>query len=73
MMEIKTGSKYRHYKGMEYRVHNLVRHSETLEWLVFYECLYENSKGKFWVRPLEMFLEEVDLNGKRVARFALIS
>lgn len=72
-MEVKIGGRYRHYKGMEYIVHNLVRHSETLEWMVYYECQYENPVGKFWVRPLSMFLEEIELNGRKVPRFSLIS
>lgn len=72
-MEVKIGGKYRHYKGMEYMVHNLVRHSETLEWMVYYECLYENPKGKFWVRPKDMFEQDVQINGQRMPRFTLIS
>jgi hypothetical protein len=58
---------------MQYLVHNVVKHSETLESLVFYECLYENPEGKFWVRPLEMFLEDVVVNGKTMKRFAFVS
>lgn len=73
MTEVKMGGRYRHYKGMEYVVHQIVRHSETLEELVYYECLYENKLGRFWVRPLPMFLETVEVNGKTVPRFALIS
>ena len=51
--EIKKG-KYRHYKGKDYEVFGLVRHSETEEWLVHYRTLY----GDFsqWVRPYEMFV-----------------
>lgn len=72
-MEVKVGGRYRHYKGMDYIVHNLARHSETLEWMVYYECQYENPAGKFWVRPLDMFLEEVEVKGEKVQRFSLIS
>jgi hypothetical protein len=71
--DLKIGGVYRHYKGMQYIVHNVVKHSETLESLVFYECLYENPEGRFWVRPLEMFLEEVDVDGKRMRRFTFIT
>jgi hypothetical protein len=72
-MEVKIGGRYRHYKGNEYIVHNTVRHSETLDLMVFYECLYENPKGKLWVRPLDMFTEEVQVHGNWVPRFELLS
>lgn len=71
--DLKLGCIYQHYKGMQYLVHNVVKHSETLESLVFYECLYENPEGKFWVRPLEMFLEDVVINGKTMKRFTFVS
>lgn len=70
--EIKLGGIYRHYKGKTYRVHDLAKHSESLEWMVIYECLYENPEGKIWVRPLGMFLETVTVDGKTVPRFAYI-
>jgi hypothetical protein len=70
--EIKLGGIYRHYKGKTYKVHDLARHSETLEWLVVYECLYENTAAKIWVRPLGMFLEEVVIDGKKQPRFQYI-
>ena len=60
---------YRHYKGNKYRVIGVAKHSETLEELVVYEALYDNPEGKLWVRPLEMFLEEVEVNGKKIKRF----
>lgn len=56
--EIKTGKKYRHFKGNEYLVLHLAKHSETLEPLVVYQALYGDMG--IWVRPLTMFLEEVD-------------
>jgi hypothetical protein len=68
MAKIKIG-KYKHYKGNDYRVLGVVKHSETLEDLVLYECLYENPRSKLWVRPLKMFLEKVELNGRMVPRF----
>jgi hypothetical protein len=70
--QIKIGGLYEHYKGMKYRIHNVVRHSETLEWMVFYECLYENPTAKFWVRPLAMFCENVQRDGETVPRFKLL-
>ena len=57
---------------MNYLVHDLVKHSETLEWMVFYECLYENPEGKLWVRPMKMFLETVEIEGKTIPRFKYI-
>ncbi len=67
--DIIPGAIYRHYKGKTYRVHGIVRHSESLEELVLYEALYENDLGKMWVRPLPMFLELVEQEGKRIHRF----
>lgn len=63
--------RYRHYKGGEYEVFAVARHSETLEALVFYRPLY-NSTG-WWVRPHAMFYGEVEVDGKRVPRFALVA
>lgn len=63
--------RYRHYKGGEYRVVGLARHSETLAPLVVYEALY--GAGGLWVRPAAMFVETiVDANGQRVPRFARV-
>jgi hypothetical protein len=59
---------YRHYKGGEYEVLGVVRHSETLEPLVLYRPLY-NQTG-LWVRPYVMFFEWVDLDGQQQPRFA---
>lgn len=64
---IKTGKKYRHFKGNEYLVLHLAKHSETLEDLVVYQALY--GEMGIWVRPLEMFVEQVEVNGKFVNRF----
>ncbi|QQS43912.1 DUF1653 domain-containing protein [Candidatus Roizmanbacteria bacterium] len=62
---------YRHYKGKEYRVHGVARHSETLEDYVIYEPLYK-SDSAFWIRPLSMFTETVSINGKKAPRFEFI-
>jgi hypothetical protein len=66
------GGIYRHYKGKLYRVHHLVRHSETLDELVYYETLYDNPAGRFWVRPHSMFLETVIVDGVSTPRFAYV-
>lgn len=65
--------RYQHSKsGKFYNVIGVAKHSETLEVLVVYECLYDNPDGKLWVRPLKMFTEKVELNGKKVPRFKFI-
>ena len=63
---------YQHYKGPKYRVLGTVRHSETLEELVYYECLYDNPSGQFWVRPRAMFEGEVEVDGHIRKRFIYI-
>ncbi len=67
--ETPTG-RYRHYKGNEYEVVGVVRHSETLEPLVLYRPLYNDSG--LWVRPWTMFFEEVEVDGVRLPRFARV-
>lgn len=66
---IRTG-RYRHYKGGEYEVVGVARHSETLEPLVVYRPLY-NATG-LWVRPYAMFFESVEHGGRARPRFAPI-
>ena len=60
--------RYRHYKGGEYEVLGVVRHSETLEPLVLYRPLY-NATG-MWVRPFDMFLETIEHEGQSQPRFS---
>ncbi|PKM05388.1 MAG: DUF1653 domain-containing protein [Gammaproteobacteria bacterium HGW-Gammaproteobacteria-6] len=69
-MSLKPGL-YRHYKGKDYQVLGVATHSETEERLVVYRTLY----GDFdlWVRPLEMFVGTVELDGESTARFTFIS
>lgn len=62
--------KYEHYKGKQYEVIGVAKHSENLEELVVYRALY--GEHGLWVRPLEMFLGEVEIEGKKVPRFRLI-
>ena len=70
MSEFKKG-KYRHFKGNLYEVVNLVHHSETQEPLVLYRALYGDHG--LWVRPLEMFFETIERDGKTLQRFEPIS
>ena len=69
MDEIKPG-RYRHFKGREYEVLGIARHSETEEELVVYRALY----GDFglWVRPARMWNETVERDGKTFRRFTYI-
>lgn len=69
MDEIKPG-RYRHFKGKEYEVLGVARHSETEEELVVYRALY----GDFslWVRPVSMWNEAVEHDGKTFRRFTYI-
>ena len=66
---IKTG-KYRHFKGNEYEVLFVAKHSETLEERVVYRALY--GEGGVWVRPAAMWEEEIERDGKRFKRFEYI-
>ena len=62
--------RYRHYKGNEYEVIGIAKHSETLEPMVVYRPLY--GEGGLWVRPAGMFAENVTIDGKTQPRFARI-
>ena len=67
--------RYKHYKGKEYDVIGIATHSETIEEMVVYKALYEiEGKGKnsLWVRPKEMFEEEVEIDGVLVKRFKFV-
>lgn len=68
--ELRPG-RYRHYKGKDYQVIDIARHSETEEKLVVYRCLYGDHS--LWVRPLSMFQETVDVAGEQIPRFAWVS
>lgn len=68
-MKIQPG-KYQHFKGNFYQVIDTVTHSETQETLVLYKPLY--GEQALWVRPIEMFLEEVERDGKVFKRFTLV-
>ena len=68
-MEIKIG-KYRHFKGNEYEVVAIAKHSETLEEMVVYKALYGD--GGYWVRPASMWNETVIKDGKTFKRFEFL-
>jgi hypothetical protein len=66
---VKQG-RYRHYKGNEYVVIGVAKHSETLEEMVVYQPDY--GEQGLWVRPKAMFLETVEVDGQRVPRFQFL-
>ncbi|WP_111885087.1 MULTISPECIES: DUF1653 domain-containing protein [unclassified Acinetobacter] len=68
-MQVKQGI-YQHYKGQLYQVFHVATHSETGEKVVVYQCLYDDYS--MWVRPLEMFMETVEIDGEVIPRFKLI-
>ena len=67
--EIRIG-RYRHFKGNEYRVLAIARHSETLEPMVVYQALY--GEMDIWVRPASMWNETVERDGQVFRRFTYI-
>lgn len=73
LKEIQTIQKgiYQHYSGKYYEVIDVARHSETLEDMTIYRALYD--QFELWVRPFNMFLEEVEVNGLTTPRFKFIS
>jgi len=69
MMNLKPGL-YRHYKGNDYYVFQVAHHSETREPLAVYQCLYGDYS--WWVRPLSMFTETVEIGGEAIPRFQFV-
>ena len=69
MEELKLG-RYRHFKGKEYEVVGVAKHSETLEPMVVYRALY--GEGGLWVRPLSMWNEHVERENYSGPRFVYI-
>ena len=59
--------RYRHYKGNEYEVLEIAKHSETLEPMVVYRALY--GEQGVWVRPAKMWNETIEKDGKSFKRF----
>jgi hypothetical protein len=66
---IKLGT-YQHFKGNYYQVLHVARHSETEEYMVVYHP--KNNKDDIWLRPLSMFTEMIDRNGKKQQRFSYV-
>ena len=66
--------KYQHFKGNFYQVLHLAKHSENEEYMVVYQPLYDNQDGmrEIWVRPLSMFDEVIEREGKKLKRFSFI-
>ena len=69
MSSIKPG-RYLHYKGRQYQVIDVARHSETLEEMVVYRPLYGDQA--LWVRPAKMFNESITVDGEQIPRFEFI-
>ena len=69
MADIKLG-KWKHFKGNEYEVLYIGKHSETLETMVVYKALYGD--GGIWVRPAEMWNETIERAGQVFPRFTYI-
>ena len=76
MNDIKIGAVYEHYSGKRYKVLDIVRDSETLDFRVEYQALYDCEKfgsNSKWSRPLSMFAEHVVIQGQEVPRFKLVT
>jgi hypothetical protein len=73
-MQPKTGEIYHHYKSPDkhYKIIGIAFHTETEEDMVVYQPLYE-TEHRLFVRPLKMFMEEVEVNGEKKPRFVKIS
>lgn len=69
MEEIRPG-RYRHFKGNEYEVLGVAKHTETMEPMVVYRALY--GEGGLWVRPAAMWTEQVERDGYKGPRFVYI-
>jgi hypothetical protein len=67
MKNLPSKGLYQHFKGNYYKVLDVARHSETQEYMVVYKALY--GPKEMWVRPLSMFTESVQRDGKMMPRF----
>jgi hypothetical protein len=68
----RAGEVYKHYKGDNYRVVDIVLDSTTDRWAVLYEPLYENAVAKLFVRPVAQWREVVEWEGKKLERFVKV-
>lgn len=66
------GQVWRHHKNKDYRIVAISCHTQDLKWYVVYEALYENEISTIWHRPLEMFLQTIEIDGAQVPRFRKI-
>ncbi len=71
-MEIIKNGLYRHYKGKNYKLIDIVKHSETQEDLILYQCMYQNDSSTLWVRPITNFFSKVIMDGIEIDRFSYI-
>lgn len=62
--------RYRHFKGKDYDVIDVARHTESEEWLVVYRCCY--GERDLWVRPLSLFTGTVEVDGRTLPRFTYL-
>ena len=69
-MELKPWQIWKHYKGNDYKIIILGRHSETAEDMVVYEQMHS---GKIYIRPMNLFFNDVEYEGETVPRFTFIS
>ncbi len=69
-MELKPGQIWKHYKGHDYKIIILGKHSETAEDMVVYEQVHS---GRIYIRPMNLFFDEVEWEGEIVPRFTLVS
>ena len=69
---IKPNQIWRHYKNKDYRIIAISCNTEDLTWSVVYEALYENDVSQIWHRPIDMFLETVEIDGQIAPRFKLV-
>jgi hypothetical protein len=73
--KVPMGAPFEHYKGKKYQILGVGRHSETLGICVLYQALYDCptfGDQAVWVRPIEIFLETIVIDGKEMPRFRLI-
>lgn len=64
---------FKHYKNKPYKLLGIARHSETLEEMALYESLYDNKLGRLWVRPKEMFFENIEIDKVIKPRFEKVN